>query len=1437
MSRPNSHPTPGALALAVVVFFATLATVTGVIWRLEEFRRREDRAQLEIQVRLQGHESEDEFDRAVSASSTLAAMIHRESGTIPDFDNIARRILLNHPGAVALALEHHGVVQQMKGPEGTEMAVALALLAAMDHSKESGFIPKVAGPTFVGPFELSKGRLVGVAEVPVMMARPDGSPLVWGRALALIDMAKALDTNQLFTLTEKGTNYELWRIQPDTGRKQVIAASSDSGLSEPVQHELNMPNGIWILSAAPVRGWDDPFGIWLKAAFGLLFSSLLASMVKLMVELRVHRKNLEFLVSEQTAELRVRKAELTLAQAIAHVGSWMVEFKHTASSPARQVSLSAEAYRIHGFPEGPPPVIEDILKQTHPDDRAAAAQTWSAALSGKPAEVEIRIVREGKIRWVQIRAEPEFAPDGTLVRLHGTTADITERRNAEEAMRESEERFRSVVEGANIAAFLSLDMKFAYLNPAALRLFGAEKPEQLLGQPVLSRIHPSCHESIQKRAAKVIQGQKGVAPSQAEIYLRLDGTEVPVEATASPIFYQGQPAAVVFVQDVTERRQAEAALREKEQDYRILFESMLDAFAVHEIVCDAEGRPVDYRFLAVNPAFERLTGLHAANVVGQTVSDLMPAVESGWGQRYGRVALSGEPEHFEDYSAGLNRYLEVIAFRPKPGQLATVFSDITDRRRSAESLRQSEEKFFRLFQHAPVITFLSAYDEEAGSFLDVNKAFLDTFLFSRDQVLGRTAVELGLMTAAEHSRLLQVLRSQGEIAAEELVLHASGGREIRCLFNTEIVVIGGQRRLLSTALDISVLRAHEEALQQSESKMRSIFHATPVGIGMFVNRVLMEANDYLCTLTGYSREELLGKSARILYPTQAEFLRVGLDIYHKEGLGSLETQLFRKDGKIIDVRMGFSLLNPADPLQGKIVSVMDITERKSADQRLRLVNGALEAAANAIVITSRDGMIEWANPAFTEGSGYSTAEAIGRTPGQLLKSGQHEPAFYQGMWTTIVAGKVWRGEITNRRKDGSLFTEDITITPMKTETGVITHFLAVKQDITRRKVLEAQLLQAQKMEAIGLLTGGIAHDFNNILAAVLMYLGLLEDEHALDRGTLVSLKDLEKEVRRGATLTRQLLMFSRQEAMTPALLDLNTLVDGLTKMLRRLLGENIKISYQRHKTALCVEADAGMLEQVVINLCINARDAMPHGGQLLLSTEAIVITAETASTNSEARPGRFVRLTVSDTGCGMDDATLQRIFEPFFTTKAVGKGTGLGLATVHGIVKQHNGWIVVKSVLGQGTSFRVYLPECEIPLPIGAKGEVRPNVSPGQGETILVVEDENSLRNMVCMALRRHGYIVVEAVSGTEGLVRWREQGDKIDLLLTDMIMPGGMDGYELAAQIHQYRPNLNVIVCTGYTQTADLTRLEADPRFALLRKPFDIPVLMAKIRQSLSRS
>jgi two-component system, cell cycle sensor histidine kinase and response regulator CckA len=512
-------------------------------------------------------------------------------------------------------------------------------------------------------------------------------------------------------------------------------------------------------------------------------------------------------------------------------------------------------------------------------------------------------------------------------------------------------------------------------------------------------------------------------------------------------------------------------------------------------------------------------------------------------------------------------------------------------------------------------------------------------------------------------------------------------------------------------------------------------------------------------------------------------------------------------------------------------------EQKQTEALLRLQSAALESAGNAIIITDRAGAVIWTNSAFTRLTGYSAEEVVGRNT-RFLKSGQHDQKFYRHLWETLIAGKVWHGEIINRRKDGRLYPEDDIITPVRDEHGEITHFIAIKQDITERKDLEAQLRQAQRMEGIGQLAGGVAHDFNNLLAVIRGNAELLlMDTTQLSAPASESLRQVIAAAERAANLTRQLLAFGRKQVMRSQSVNLKDVIGDLTKMLTRIIGEDIDLQCQFAAELPPVEADIGMMEQVIVNLVVNARDAMPRGGRLLITTDITNFDAAYTLTHPEACAGDFVCLTVADAGTGIAPEHLPRIFEPFFTTKDAGKGTGLGLATVYGIVKQHRGWVEVSSRLGAGSTFKIFLP-AQPQRPRTAATSEADTALRGGRETILLVEDDYAVRMITRRVLESFGYKVCEATSAREALEIWRGQREGIALLLTDMVMPEGVTGRELAEQLRAERPTLKVIFLSGYGE--DVVGKDTDfihrTKSRFLQKPCASRTLLETVRECFDK-
>ena len=633
----------------------------------------------------------------------------------------------------------------------------------------------------------------------------------------------------------------------------------------------------------------------------------------------------------------------------------------------------------------------------------------------------------------------------------------------------------------------------------------------------------------------------------------------------------------------------------------------------------------------------------------------------------------------------------------------------------------------------------------------------------------------------------------------------------------------------------------EEALRRAEEQHRLLFESSPVPLWVVDRETLryLAVNDAAVEHYGYSREEFLSMAMDQIRPAEEmEAIRKALP---REGSGSQERGVWhhlKKDGTVLLVEIATHALT-FNGRSAWLVRAFDVTERISAEEALAkselYYRSLIENAVDITAVIGPDGAVRFASPSAERILGYPAEERSKRNIMELIHP-EDRPEV-QGRLRRNADGRssflFQEFEMRLRHHDGSWRTLSVIGKHLPPETGM-SGLIINARDLTERQKLEAQLRQAQKMEAVGLLAGGIAHDFNNILTTILGYGELTSSTLAPDSPLKANLEEIRGAAERAANLTRQLLAFSRKQVLQPRVLDLNATVEGLDRMLRRLIGENIILASAFAPDLWPVKADPGQIEQVVMNLAVNARDAMPGGGRLTLESANIDVDEAWLKRDPDAPPGRYVLLSVSDSGTGMDEATKKRIFEPFFTTKEPGKGTGLGLATVYGIVMQSGGHIEVDSEPGHGTRFRIYLPVAE-----GAPGAARSGFSlrAARGtETVLVVEDEQPVRALTLGILKTFGYTTLEAAEPAKAVRLCREHPGPIHLLLTDVVMPG-MDGRKLARQCQAQRPDLKVLFMSGYTADAAALKGVLDPDLSFLPKPFTPSSLARKVREVLDAS
>ncbi len=630
----------------------------------------------------------------------------------------------------------------------------------------------------------------------------------------------------------------------------------------------------------------------------------------------------------------------------------------------------------------------------------------------------------------------------------------------------------------------------------------------------------------------------------------------------------------------------------------------------------------------------------------------------------------------------------------------------------------------------------------------------------------------------------------------------------------------------------------QEELRESGARFLATFEQTAIGIAhVDINGRFIWANRKLCEMCGYGPGELAGLSFSIMtHPDWREEAEAARRAMLAGVLASYEAEkrYLRKDGSSFWGSLVATLVRDEAGRPDRFISVIsDVTGRKAVEEVLRQRDRAIQAVSQGITITdpSRpDNPITYASQGFERMTGFSEAEVLGRNC-RFLQGEGTDPGQVARLREAIAAARPVEVEILNYRKDGTPFWNLVSINPVRDDSGDLAYFVGVQSDVTARKRLESDLLQMQKMEAVGQLAGGIAHDFNNHLTVI----GGYSDEILATPGLPPMIREavtaISEAGQRAASLTRQLLGFSRQTMLQPRVIDLNGAVLAVARMLRRLISAHVRLDLVRAPDARAVLVDAVQLDQVLINLAVNARDAMPEGGRLTIETTNVTLGPDYCATHLDSRPGDYVMLAVSDTGTGMTPEVRARIFEPFFTTKGVGKGTGLGLPTVLGIVQQSQGSIQVYSEPGIGTTFKIYLPAAESLAPV--PDLVAPSIVPSGQETLLLVEDDENVRRLAQMALTRHGYRVLVARHGVEALTMIEAQEPRIDLVVTDVVMPE-MSGPELVRRLRTRLPQLRALFMSGYTDDAVVRHGLLDATVAFIQKPYSGDALASKVRETL---
>jgi PAS domain S-box-containing protein len=1057
-----------------------------------------------------------------------------------------------------------------------------------------------------------------------------------------------------------------------------------------------------------------------------------------------------------------------------------------------------------------------------------------------------------------------------------------QRRRVETELVRREKYFRALTENAlDILTILNTEGVFIYNSPSVKRVLGYE-PKDLAGKSAFALVHP-------EDLPGVLQGfDYGLRNPDRTVTLEFrfrhrDGSWRSLEAAGQSRL--GDPdigGVVINSRDISDRKQVEAGLRESEQQYRLVFHGNPTPMWVfdHETLA----------FLEVNEAALEHYGYTREEFLAMTLKDIRPpedvpamieylhkllttqspprpGLAGVWRHRKKDgtlidVEIKWNPISFKGHLASLSMVNDITArkrIEHRDAALSKLGQSLSSATSPAEAARIIRAVADDLFEWDAFT--LDLYSAEPGRISPILNVDTDRNGQRFDiPVAGELKEPSGMAQRIIAQGAELILREEpitmpGDVLPIGDTLRPSASLMLAPIRNRTKVIgilsIQSYRLRAYDQADLNTLQTladhcggalerirAEQALRESEQRFRDLFEGSPDAV--FVEDLkgtVLDTNPAACRLHGVTREDLVGKNVFDLVPPERrEEVARDFRALVEGRLEQIEGASWTQDGRAVPVEVRASRVNYAGQ-SAVLLHVRDITDRKLAEAALRssemLFHSVWENSVDGMRLTDENGNIVAVNDAFCKLVGMSREELEGKPftvifadaelIGQMLEE-------FRRRFRDRVIEKQRERRLTLRNGNLVILEDTSSFVELRGQPPLL---LGLFRDLTAQKRLEEQLRQSQKMEAIGQLAGGVAHDFNNILTVIHGHASLLMAGSSLTGASARSAQQISQAAERAATLTRQLLTFSRRQVMQPRQLDMNEVVGNMTKMLGRILGEDIALQLNYCPQLALVQADAGMMEQVLLNLAVNSRDAMPKGGLLTIKIGVREVEARHLAELPEARAGRFVCLSVIDTGCGIAPENLRRIFEPFFTTKEVGKGTGLGLATVYGIVKQHQGWIEVESERGKSAIFKVFLPSSR---ETAKSADDRPAEKAVRGgtETILVVEDEAPVRELVCNLLAGHGYHILQAESGLKALEVWQESKNRIDLVLTDLVMPNHLNGRELAEKLWAEQPRLKVIFTSGYS--ADVVGKDFVLRRGLnyLQKPYHPHKLALAVRDCL---
>lgn len=883
--------------------------------------------------------------------------------------------------------------------------------------------------------------------------------------------------------------------------------------------------------------------------------------------------------------------------------------------------------------------------------------------------------------------------------------------------------------------------------------------------------------------------------------------------------------------------QQAASLKQSEERYKALFEQTAD----YVLVLDPTQGEIPIIVDGNSAAFLK-HGYQKDELIGQPISILDANLNEAMVEERVQGVQSNQPIHFEAEHRrkdGSTFFVDIALQKVTIGGkdlLYAVERDITDRKQAEDQVRTYAD-IVQNMQIGLLVFHVDNLDDEDEPcrLVDFNPAAFELTGTSIEALIGKTIDECfpGLQTLELPKRYRDVLRTGEPLGIDDIPFINPQGEE----GSYSIRIFPLPNQYIGIAFEDSSKRTRAESeLRRSEANLRSIFDSMQdTFFRANLDGEITEVSPSACTLLQCSRvDEIIGKQVTDFYVHPYEVEKLLKELKNNNGIvQSFESTLRCFDGQhVIAATNAHYCRDDLGRIRGFEGTVRDITTRKKAEEKLRKMSRALDEAGESVLITDCHGIIEYVNPAFTAITGYHEDEVIGKDP-SILKSEAQDPAYYKELWETITAGNTWHGTLIDRRKDGSFYPALMSIAPIHNQNGEITHYVSTQRDMSEHQKLEDQLIQSQKMEAIGTLVGGIAHDFNNMLAALQGNIYLAKQTVTGQPQTSERLSNVESLISTAAGVVRQLLTFARKDSVRMQPFCLNDFMKDGFKLAETAIPENIEHECDLCEEEIIIKGDSNQLQQALMNLLINAKDAVSEteGAKIKCSLHPFEISEEFLTLHPELKGMHYSRLSVSDNGCGIANERLHKIFEPFFTTKEVGKGTGLGLAMVYGAIQRHGGVVEVESKLGGGTTFHVYLPRLQNKPAKEESSAIES--SPGHGECILLVDDEKSLRTTTREVLQCLGYRVIEAENGSAAFELFIDPANSVDLIITDLVMPV-QNGHTLAERVRRIDSRVPIIFVTGYDREDASYLGEEITHSILLNKPFEFDPLSQTIRAML---